>query len=117
VKNVAKLMGGANSKPKKKVVPKNDPALGPKETQHERDLRALQNLLEASCDSAREEFQSTLPLVISLTQRLADLEHELKELRSSCKCGGIAEPPNVAPTMAAVRLNDGLDIPDFLRRC
>jgi hypothetical protein len=47
--------------------------LAPKEIQYERDLRGLQNLREACCDSAREEFQSTLAAVISLKQRVTGL--------------------------------------------
>jgi hypothetical protein len=82
VKNLAER---GKSKPKKKVGPKKAAALAPKEMQHERDLRVLRNLWEASCDSAHEEFQSTLPAMVSLKQRLTELEDELKELRSSCK--------------------------------
>jgi hypothetical protein len=82
----------------------------------ERDLRVLRNVWEASCDSAREEFQSTLPGIVSLKHRLSELEGELKELRFNCKCG-VAEPPDLTPTVAAVTVNDGLDIRAFLRRC
>jgi hypothetical protein len=115
VKNVAKR---GKSDPKKKIRPKKAPALAPEETQQERDLRVLQNQWEASCDSAREEFQSTLSAMVSLKQRLTELEDELKELRSSSKCG-VAEPPNLTPTVAAVTVNDPRempDIPDYLRR-
>jgi hypothetical protein len=108
LKNVARR---GKSEPKKK---KAD-ALALKETQHERDLRVLQDQWEASCGSAREEFQSTLPAMVSLNQRLTELENELEDHRSSCKCG-VAEPPNLTPTVAAVAPKDDLDIPDFLRR-
>jgi hypothetical protein len=53
-------------------------------SQHEPDLRDLQRRWEASCESAREEFQSTLPAIVNLKQRFTKLEDELKELRS-CK--------------------------------
>jgi hypothetical protein len=62
-----------NSKPKRKIGPKKACPLAPKEIQYERDLRGLQNLWEACCDSAREEFQSTLAAVISLKQRVTEL--------------------------------------------
>ena len=115
VKNVAER---ENSKPKKKITSKKPPAPVPNETQHDRDLRVLQNQWEASCDSAREEFQSTLPAMVCLKQRFTELEDELKELRSSCKCGA-AEPPDLTPTVAAVTVPDPRempDIPDYLRR-
>jgi hypothetical protein len=112
VKNVAKR---GKSDPIKKIGPKKAPALAPEETQHDRDLRVLRNLWETSCDSAREEFQSTLSAMVSLKQRFTELEDELKELRSSCKCG-VAEPPDLTPTVAAVTVTDPLDIPAFLRR-
>jgi hypothetical protein len=70
VRNVARR---EKSKPKKKIGPKKVAPLAPKETQHERDLRVLRNLWEASCDSAREELQSTLPAMVSLKQRLKEL--------------------------------------------
>jgi hypothetical protein len=112
VKSVAER---GKSKPKTKIACKKSPAPVSHETQHERDLGVLKNLWEASCNTAREEFQSTLPAMLSLKQRLAKLEDELKELRSSCKCG-VAEPPDLTPTVTAVTVNDGLDIPTFLRR-
>jgi hypothetical protein len=59
--------------------------------------------------------QRTLPTLVNLKQRLTELEDELKELRSNCKCG-VAEPPDLTPTVAAVTVDDHLDIPDFLRR-
>jgi hypothetical protein len=52
-------------------------------SQHEPDLRDLRRRWEASCESACEEFQSTLPTMVNLKQRLTELEEELKELRSS----------------------------------
>jgi hypothetical protein len=116
VKNVVER---GNSKPKKKVTSKKPPTQVPNETQHDRDLRVLRNLWETSCDSAREEFQSTLSAMVSLKQRLTELEDELKELRSSCKCG-VAEPPDLTPTVASVTVTDPLDFPDIperLRRC
>jgi hypothetical protein len=103
------------AKPKKKVTSKKPPTPVPNETQHERDLSVLQNLWEASSESAREEFLSTLPAMVYLKHRVTELEDELKELRSSCKCG-VAEPPDLTATVAAVTVNDGLDIPDHLRR-
>ena len=52
-------------------------------SQHERDLRDLHRQWGASCESAREEFQNTLPTMDNLKQRLTELEDELKELRFS----------------------------------
>ena len=112
VKSVAER---ENSKPKKKVTSRKPPTPVPNETQQERDLRVLQNQWGASCDSAREEFLSTLPAMACLKQRLTSLEDELKELRSSCKCG-LAEPPDLTPTVAAVTVPDPLDFPDIPER-
>jgi hypothetical protein len=113
VKNVAER---ENSKPKKKVTSRKPPTPVPNETQQERDLRVLQNQWEASCDSAREEFLSGLPEVISLKQRLTDLEAELERHRCGCKCGA-AEPAELTLTVATVTANDYPDIPECLRRC
>jgi hypothetical protein len=52
-------------------------------SQHEPDLRNLHRQWGASCESAREEFQSTLPAMVNFKQRLTKLEDELKELRCS----------------------------------
>ena len=53
--------------------------------------------------------------MVSLKQRLTELEDELKELRSSSKCG-VAAPPDLTPTVAAVTVDDDPDIPAFLDR-
>jgi hypothetical protein len=39
----------------------------------------------------------------------------VRSLASSCKCG-VAQPPDLTPAVAAATVNDGLDIPAFLRR-
>jgi hypothetical protein len=70
LENVAKR---GKSEPKRKIGPKKACPLAPKEIQYERDLRGLQNLWKACCDSAREEFQSTLPAMVSLKQRVTEL--------------------------------------------
>jgi hypothetical protein len=53
--------------------------------------------------------------MVRLQQRFTELEDELKELRSSCKCG-VAEAPDLTPTVAAVTVKHPLDIFDYLRR-
>jgi hypothetical protein len=100
---------------KQEVASKKAAAPVPKETQHQRDLRILQNRWEASCDSAREEFLRVLPRLVALKQRITELETELKELRSNCKCG-VAKAPDLMPAAAGLTIDDGLDIPEFLRR-
>jgi len=120
VKNVAKR---GKSKPKKVSRSKVVAALPP-EKQHETDLRVLRGLWEKACDSAREEFQNALPAMVSLKQRLSDLEGEVQHLRSSLKCGTPGEPANrstpsttpAAPTAVVITSDDHLDIPEFLRR-
>jgi hypothetical protein len=101
---VKKVAERGKSKPKKKVSKKAAEPVT-KETQHERELRVLVSLYWASCDSARKEFQETLPAMVGIKLCIWGLEDELKELRSSCKCG-------VAPNTMPV---DDL-IPPFLRR-
>jgi hypothetical protein len=120
---VKKVTARSKSKPKKKAAPKKATAPVPQETQHERDLRVLITLWTVSCDSAREEFQDKLPEMVSLKQRLSELEGELQHIRHNCKCGDAkpAEPPTpstipATPNMAALAVGDGLDIPPFLRR-
>jgi hypothetical protein len=110
VKDAAKR---GKAKPKKKVSKKA--ATPVKETQHERELRVLRSLWEASCETAREEFQNKLPAMVGFKLRIWELEDELKELRSSCKCG-VAEPAELGPTVAVITADDDLGIPAFLRR-
>ena len=99
---------------KEEVASKKATALVPKETQHQRDLRMLQNRWEASCDGAREEFLRMLPTLVALKQRIIELEAELKELRFSCKCG-VAKPRDLTPAAAGLTIGDDLGIPEFLR--
>jgi hypothetical protein len=73
-------------KPKKKAA---EPFT--KETQHERELRVLISLWTVSCDSARAEFQDKLPGMVSLKQRLSELQGELQHIRHSCNCGDAKE--------------------------
>jgi hypothetical protein len=115
-KKVAKR---GKSKSKKKATSNKAAAPVSKETQHDRDLRTLLSLWDASCDSARKEFQNKLPGMVSLKQRLSELEGELQDLRSSCKCGTAEPTPSTmpaAPTAVVVTSDDRLDIPAFLRR-
>jgi hypothetical protein len=88
---VKKVTARSKSKPAKKAAPKKATAPVPQETQHERDLRVLISLWTASCDSAREQFQDKLPEMVSLKQRLSELEGELQHIRHNCKCG-VADP-------------------------
>jgi hypothetical protein len=120
---VKKVTMRGKSKPKKKAASKKATAPVPQETQHERDLRVLISLWTASCDSAREEFQDKLPEMVSLKQRLSELEGELQHIRHRCNCGHAkpAEPPTpstmaATPNVAALAARDDLDIPPFLRR-
>jgi hypothetical protein len=103
------------SQPKNKIRPKKAAAPVSQETHHEHDLCVLRTAWTASSVSVREEFLSGLPEIISLKRRLTDLEAELERHRFGCKCG-TAEPAELTPTVAAVTVDDDLDIPDFLRR-
>lgn len=111
---VKKVAERGEVKRERKVTSKKASGLVTNVSQHDRDLRALQKLWEASCHSAREEFQSTLPEILGLKQRLTALDDKLKELRSRCK-GTVAEPPNPRPTVAAFSVEDDRGIPAFLR--
>jgi hypothetical protein len=120
---VKKVTTRGKSKRKTKAAPKKATAPVPQQTQHERDLRVLLSLWGACCDSAREEFQDKLPEMVSLKQRLSELEGELQHIRHSCNCSDAkpAEPPTpstmaATPNVAALAARDDLDIPPFLRR-
>jgi hypothetical protein len=114
---VKKLAKRSKLKLKKKPTPKKAAAPITKETQHERDLRVLRTLWETSCATSRAEFQNGLPEMISLKQRLSELEGELQRIRHSHAgpADRITASTAAAPNAALIS-DDQLDIPEFLRR-
>jgi len=68
---VKKVVQRGKSKLQKKMSSTKaaEPSPALKETQHDRDIRVLFSLWDASCASAREEFQSKLPEMVNLTHR------------------------------------------------